>query len=69
MIDKNITQKYKRPSQEYLEATCKTISAGLFLRLGPFEDKEHPIKLKVFNGAEIKEDAPYETFASMKYLF
>jgi hypothetical protein len=68
MTEKTLNQKYKRPTAEYLEATCKTISASLYLREGPYEDKKHPIALKVFNGAVMKLDFTHETFASMKYL-
>ena len=68
MIEKSLNQKYKRPSAEYLEATCKTLSASVYLREGPYEDKVHPIALKVFNGTNITLDTVHETFASMKYL-
>jgi hypothetical protein len=68
MVEKSLNQKYKRPSTEYLDATCKTLSASIYLREGPYEDKVHPIALKVFNGTNITLDIVHETFASMKYL-
>ena len=68
MVEKSLNQKYKRPSAEYLDATCKTLSASIYLREGPYEDKVHPISLKVFNGTNITLDIVHETFASMKYL-
>ncbi len=68
MVEKSLNQKYKRPSPEYLDATCKTLSASLYLREGPYEDKIHQLSLKVFNGTNITLDFVHETFASMKYL-
>ncbi len=68
MTEKTLNQKYKRPTAEYLEATYKTISASLYLREGPYEDKKHLIALKVFNGAVMKLDITHETFASIKNL-
>ena len=32
MIDKQLLSMYKRPSPEYLDAVCKTLSAGMYLR-------------------------------------
>jgi hypothetical protein len=48
MIDKALLKMYKRPSPEYLDATSKTLSASLYLRVGPYEDNKHEIKIKVF---------------------
>ena len=52
IIEESILNVYKRPNSEYLENVCKTLSASIFLKSGPFEEKKIPIKLKVFNGAE-----------------
>lgn len=68
MIDKALVKVFKRPSKEYLEATCKTLSASLFLRIGRYEDNVHELKLKVFKQIDISLDQVYETTASMKYL-
>ena len=48
MIDKALITKYKRPTPEYLDATCKTLSTSMYLRMGPYEDNKHELKLKVF---------------------
>ena len=32
MIEQLLLEKYKRPSGEYLDATCKTLSTSLYLR-------------------------------------
>lgn len=37
-IEKSMLKKYTRPTPEYLEATCKTLSTSLYLRNGPYED-------------------------------
>ena len=68
MIDKTLLGKFKRPSPEYLDATCKTLSASLYLRIGPYEDNKHELKLKVFKQTDISLDHIHECFASMKYL-
>jgi hypothetical protein len=59
MIDKTLNSKYKRPSAEYLDATCKTLSASLYLKIGPYPDKKHQLSFKVFNGVEIKQDTTH----------
>ncbi len=56
LIDKSLKDVYKRPTKEYLEATCKTLSTSLYLRIGAYEDNKHELKLRVFNGAKIKLD-------------
>ena len=38
VIEKGLLKQYKRPTTEYLEATCKTLSTSLYLRIGPYED-------------------------------
>ena len=48
MIDKQLLAKYKRPTPEYFDATCKTLSTSLYLRNGPYEDGKNELKLKVF---------------------
>ena len=49
IVDKTLLSKYKRPTAEYLEATSRTLSASLYLRIGPYEDKTHDLKINVFN--------------------
>ena len=67
-IDKNFLSKYKRPTPEYLDATCKTLSASLYLRTGAYEDNVHQLKLKVHKQSDVSQDLIHEAFASMKYL-
>ena len=68
MIDKLLLEKYKRPSSDYIDATCKTLSTSLYLRIGKYEDKKHELKLRVFNGAKIELDFEHKAYASMKFL-
>jgi hypothetical protein len=68
LIDTILLEKYKRPSADYLDATCKTLSASLYLRIGKYEDKKHELKLRVFNGAKIILDIEHKAYASMKFL-
>lgn len=68
MIDKLLLEKYKKPSSDYLDATCKTLSTSLYLRVGKYEDKKHELKLRVFNGAKIELDFEHKAYASMKFL-
>ena len=68
IIEKSLIENYKRPSAEYLEATCKTLSASLFLRSGPFEENKNPIKLRVFDGANGEFDFEHQAFASMSFF-
>jgi hypothetical protein len=56
LIDKSLKDIYKRPTKEYLDATCKLLSTSLYLRIGAYEDDQHELKLRVFNGAKIKLD-------------
>jgi len=67
-VDKNLIKTFKRPSKEYLDATCKTLSTSLFLCIGRYEDNVHDLKLKVFKQHDISLDQVYETKASMKFL-
>ena len=68
MIDKTMLSSYKKPSNEYLEATCMTLSTSLFLRIGAYEDKVHELALKVFKQKDISLDFVHKSFASMKFL-
>ena len=68
MIDKTLLSKYKRPTPEYLDATCKTLSTSLYLRIGPYEDNKHEVKLKVFKQADISLDVIHDAMASCKFL-
>ena len=68
MIEELLLEKYKRPCAEYLDATCKTLSTSLYLRIGKYEDKKHELKLRVFNGAKIDLDFEHKAYASMKFL-
>lgn len=60
--------KFKRPTPEYLDATCKTLSTSLYLRTGPYEDNYHKLTLKVFKQTDITLDHVHEAYASMKFL-
>ena len=40
----------------------------MYLRMGPYEDNKHEIKLKVFKQTDISLDLQHEAFASMKFL-
>ncbi len=68
LTEKTLLEKYKKPSAEQLEACCRTLSTSLYLRIGPYEDKKHPLVLNVFNGAKIVKDFEHKAFASMKFL-
>lgn len=68
IIDATFIEMYKKPSADYLNAVVKTLSASLFLRNGPFEEKKHEIKLKVFNGAEVTLDFIHNAYASMDFF-
>ncbi len=68
LTEKTLISQYKRPSGEQLEAICRTLSTSLYLRIGAYEDKKHPLSLNVFNGAEMVKDMVHETKASMKFL-
>ena len=56
MIDKAQLKQFKKPSVDYLDATCKTLSTSLFLRVGRYEDNVHELKLKVFKQTDISLD-------------
>lgn len=68
LIEKQLLGKYKKPSTEQLDACIKTLSTSLYLRIGSYEDKKHPLVMNVFNGAKIKKDFEHKVFASMKFL-
>ena len=68
VADKSQFKKFVSPIQDHLDNISKTLSAGVYLREGPFEDNVKPIKFKVHKHHNLDLDKVIDTFASMKYL-